>query len=304
MNIVELKDKIKSNTLDDTLIILQYTDNMFIAHSYIHAIATNKKLEIKYIENLADCSNQVEDLFNNQLIDNTLYVLITDKFESNITNINNYKNVIIVCKDFDKDLNIKDYVIKMPKLEEFQIISYIKAKCKGLDDNQAKILYNINKGDINAIETDLNKLYLFDTLNQSYVFNDLFTQHGFINSKNNIIFALSTAILKKDISTISTIVKYQSQLDIEPFALIGLLKKNFKNIIDIKFNLNASPATLNISYKQFMAIKINSDKFTSQQIIKSYKFLNDIDYNIKTGKLDIKQDEFLDYIICNLIALS
>ena len=72
----ELKEKIKTNTLDDSPLILIYSDVPFICHQYINQIAKNKKLEKININRLADITND-DELFDTEA--SFLYIYETDK---------------------------------------------------------------------------------------------------------------------------------------------------------------------------------------------------------------------------------
>ena len=73
MNIIELKNKIEDKTLDDSFLVLQYSDVSFIARQYVEEISNFKNRPIVYVDSLDSIA---ESIFGD---DGMLYVMNTDK---------------------------------------------------------------------------------------------------------------------------------------------------------------------------------------------------------------------------------
>ena len=56
-----------------------------------------------------------------------------------------------------------------------------------------------------------------------------------------------------------------------------------------------------MNQKQFNAIRYNCGKYTASQLLNIFDFLTMIDYKLKSGKLQFTDNQFIDYIICNII---
>ena len=89
----QLKERIKTNTLSDSPLVLIYEDVPFICKQYINQIAKNKNLEKINIDKLSDIPNN-DELFDTK--DSFLYVYQTDKFDEDIPE--DVTNLIVICK--------------------------------------------------------------------------------------------------------------------------------------------------------------------------------------------------------------
>ena len=125
MDIKELKNKIENNMLDDSVLILKYTDNKFLCNHYINSIIEKRNKIKLYIHSINEISN--DDSFF-ESVDNYLYVLDVDKLTEQVDD--SYKNLIIITKEVPEDLGI-DY-IDVSKLLNWQIEDYVKNAFRGV----------------------------------------------------------------------------------------------------------------------------------------------------------------------------
>lgn len=294
MTLEELKTNILSSKLDDSALVFKYTDNMYLAKEYLNKISQIKKLKLYEVEDFsAFLSSQKNIIFNDN--SDYLYFYITDNFTVEDSTIENLKNIIIICKN----TSVKNSVT-FPKLEDWMIKDYIKVNCCGLDESTIDLLYNLSNGDIYRIKNEIDKLKLFDANDQMNILYKFIADNEFADTITTDIFNLTNAILKKDRSKLLAVLPALNFSEIKPYAIVTLLIKNFKNLIDVQSS-SASPKTLNMSEKQFKAIQYNSKLYGKHEIINKYQFLLNFDYNIKNGYLDIPENYIIDYIICNIV---
>ena len=106
--------------------------------------------------------------------------------------------------------------------------------------------------------------------------------------------------MKKDIDAVKNILDTIESLNVEPMALLAILYKSFRNVIDIQLNKNATAESTGMSSKQFFAVKFNVGKFSSERLIANFDTLVSIDLRLKNGLLE--HEKIIDYLLINLLV--
>lgn len=293
MKFSDLKNMIMNNKLPKSMVILKYSDNDFIVNQYLNAMIKLQPNTI-YLDNLKSL------LLNNDLLeDNVLYIYHTDKLDLNIIR----DNLIIICKNVDKDVQefLNNYIIDVPKLEEWYLKDYITVKLPNLDNDKIDFLFNNLKTNPYRLDNEINKLNLFTGKYQNNIFYELLNSSNYEDIITFSIFELSNAIIKKDIPKLTSILKHLQNMSIEVSPIVSLLEKNFINILNVQTNPKVNPEELGLNYKQFLAVKYNCNVYTNTQLIKILETLFDADIKIKLGK--IPYDNMLDYLIISIIGV-
>lgn len=296
MTCAELKDKILTNTLTFTTLVLKYSDNLFLANQYVNEIVKNKKAAKIVVDNLGAIGNSVSVFDNSE----NIYIYYVDKL-SKADDISELKNTIIVCKDIEKDLAV-DF-IELPALEDWQIKDYIKTLCKGFSEEDINWLYSVTKGDIYRINNECNKFSIFNSELQSLLLHELIDNKCYDDLNPLTIFNFTYALLKKDLETVKNMLRDIDNLDIEGTGVVTILRKNLYNLINVQMNKKATPELLGITQKQFNAIKWNVNKYTNDQLIRMFEFITTIDYKLKTGALEMTNNKLVEYMTCHLLTL-
>lgn len=278
LDLVNVKSEIENNTFDKKLFICisKYISSDFIFYQYLHTYANKNNLEIQVIEDLDQIIGSIFSIID----DNILYVFYGDKVNY-IPNTN--FRLWIRCKSLSKEIkdNYDLNILELIKLEDWQIKDYISTKNKISLDESDELIKTYK--DLYKLDIESSKL-----LNNK--FNDIKDQLFY--EDNNNIFDLVNALVKRDSNTLKNI----NTSNIDPFGFTALLNKNFKQVIDIQLAKNATAESLGISGKQFWAIKNYScGRYSRDELLYLYKFLNSIDLKIKTGNLDTSI--IVDYII-------
>ena len=305
MDIKKLKEKIVNNTLDDSLQIFKYQDNKFLCYHYIDVICKNRNLEKLVIESLSDL-NLNGDLFNEEV--KYLYVLDVEKLTENIDA--DLKNIIVVCKEVPKDLEV-DYT-DISKLINWQVEDYVQMRLPGLNEKEVKWLCEVAQYDIYRLDNECKKLEIFNKASQEIIFKQINQENGYVDLNPTTIFNFTNALIKKDYVTLNNILSELENIDIEAVGLTTIMLKQIKNLIDIQINPKNTASSLNMNPKQFNAIKYNVGKFTNDQLINMFEFLTDIDYRLKNGELtldetnegSVKNHKLVDYITLRLLNFS
>lgn len=292
MNIKDLKLAIQNHTLNDNLLIFKnLSNNNWLINQYINEIAKIKNKQLFYLNSIDEYSSIVNDY---------LYILEMKELNNQEYSIykDNYKNLIILCNKIENEKDIFNLIV-FPKLELWQIKDYLQIKISGLNNTDLDYIFNLTKDDIYLLDNEIKKLNIFKPVDQSLVFSLLKKENNY--KENALLFDLTNSIIKKDINGISKYLTNNSNID--PIALNSILIKQFKNIIKVQMKSKSTTyEQLNMEYKQFKAIEYNCNKYTNKQLVDIYDFLTDIDYKLKSGKLELNSLDLFNYILYNVVC--
>ena len=295
-----LKNAINSKVVTNHFKIFQYDENPFLAYQYVREIAKIKELTIQYVESFQEI---IDSMSNTLSFDDEtyLYVYSCDTFDFAIEDSDKLDNVIVICNKCEETPNVYSF----PKLEKWQIIAYMQNKCHGLTNDEIEWLYNITtntKNNIYRLDAEISKIACFPEEEQQEVFKKLSSSGAYSDLSSLTIFNFTNALVKHDFLAIRNVLEDFEGIDIDAYGLLTILHKNFKQVIDIQLGKNVTAQTLGLSDKQFNAIKYNCGKYSTKALIKIFKFITNIDYQLKSGLLDISDNRLIDYIICNVLS--
>lgn len=296
MQLRELKERINKKESVPFPLIFIASNNDFLVHQYLYSIAKNLSLNIVSISSLKELDDITSSVFYE---DDNLFIFKPDK--DALINKDDLKNnrVIILSENAIKGSDID--AVKFNKLENWMVEDYAKTLLPGLTVQETNWLCKICNYNIDRVDIECQKLSLFDKKEQESIFELINKENGYCDLNDLNIFNLTNAIIKKDILTIKTIMKDLDNIDIEGTGLVTILLKQFLNIINIQLNYHANAASLNMSEKQFRAISYNCNKYSNDKLISIYKFLNNVDYRIKSGLLDISNSDLVQNILNNIL---
>ena len=306
-NLRTLKAILNQGVVNNNLFIFVWEDNPFLALQYTDRISKLRNLPLEYVDSFSSLYSDEEDLFGLSSMIESIKVFRCDKFECPQSfDLNRLKNTIIICKDINLD---NEFVYRFPKLEDWEIIAYMKSQCKGLTNDEVKWLHSItssiskNNENIYRLDNEMKKLKCFDVNEQEKIFKELSNSNGYGDLSPLTIFNFTNAILKKDKMTIMNVLDDLDSIDVEGVGLITILHKNFKQLIDVQMGKNVTAESLGMSPKQFAAVKYNCNKFSSNTLIKIFKCLTELDYKLKSGQLELSNPRMIDYIVCSVLSL-
>lgn len=297
MILSELKDKINNKETISLPLIFKYADTDYLVKTYIKAIAFNNGLEIKEVTDL----NEIIDIEAGMFKDaEYLYVYYADKSDGlGKEELLKYNLIVLTTADL-KDISIEK--VEFGKLENWQVEAYISKIIPGLNENEIKWICKNAKFDINRLDNEASKINIFDKADQSEIFKEINDDNGYADLNELTIFNLSNAIIKKDIVEIKHVVEDMDNIDVEGTGLVTILLKNFLNIIHIQTDRNASAASLGISEKQFRYLQYNQcNKYSNIDLFRIYTFLTDIDYRLKSGLLEMTNQQLVYYVLANIL---
>lgn len=306
MTIEELKHQIELNTITDSPLIFKDDETMFLSNMYIKAISKSKKLFVKYIQSLSEVVNDPFDFFGCETDEqpSCLNVLHAQVYEWADIDISRTTNLIVVTTKFsNKDIEkrLSDYIVVMPKLEDWQIKDYVYSICEGVSHKDLDWLMNICGKNICRLQQELDKLTLFNVDERKYLF-DSFVRDGSMDDLSSYnIFNFTNAITSKDFNMLRSIYKEIERADITDFYLLTVLLKNFRNIIMVQLNSNPTPESTGLDSKQLYAIKRIPKVYSVEQLVRIFDFLCDIDRQVKEGELPAPL--VVDYLTVKILSM-
>lgn len=297
MELRELKNKILAQeALSFPLLFINY-DNDYLIKSYIKKIAENNSLTIKEIESIKEMVDIESGMFKEV---DYLYIYKLNK-DDNLSKeqLKDYKIILITDTDRN-DSDIEKVVFN--KLENWQIEAYVQALLPGLDNREVSWLCKNAKYDIWRLDNEASKLNIFDKKDQSKILMAINDDNGYVDLNELTIFNLSNAIMNKDMLGIKKVVEDIDNIDVEGTGLVTILLKNFLNIINIQTNSKATAQSLGMSEKQFRYLQYNQcNKYSNEELFNIYNFLTDIDYKLKSGLLEMTNNQLNYYVLSHII---
>lgn len=297
MILSDLKDKVNNGSKIQLPLIFINDNNDYLIKTYISQIAKNNLLTIKEIGDI----NEMIDIESGMFKDADYLYIYNVKKDDNLQSnqLVNYNIILISSNNLDSDIE----KVEFKKLEEWQIEAYIQKLIPGLNEIEIRWLCKNAGFDLYRLENEASKLNIFDDKQQSLIFKQINDDNGYCDLNELTIFNLSNAIIKKDILEVKKVVRDIENIDIEGVGLITLLLKNFLNIINIQTNSRSTPVSLGMSEKQFKFLQYNQcNKYSNEELFKIYNFLTDLDYRLKSGLLDMTNNELTYYVISNIMA--
>ena len=303
MTLQELQQRIQLKDLTDGLLVFKNSENSFIANQYIKEIAVIRGLEIQYIDDLSDVVTDSFSILGNEEEKPTeLRVFYTEDLDD--TSVKNTKNLIIVTNKISSDsveecLSTK--IVSVPKLQPWQIKDFVYSMCEGADTSDLELMLGLYGNNIYRLTQEVDKINLFTESERKYLLKDMIRDGAFSDASSSTIFSITNAIQNKDIQTLSKLSTEMSKIDMNPFGMLSILLKNFKNIIMVKLLKNPTPESTGMDSKQIYAIQKSTVNYSQKQLIQIFRLLSDIDSQVKSGTLPT--DMVVDYIILKILTM-
>lgn len=320
MLIQDFKQALLNKTLNDDLIIFVYSDNSFIADSYIKEICLQKNLTLNYINSLSEVTDSALSLVLDATSD--LNILRVGTFEEELLDYTDFQHCVVVCKKINSKIKslVEAYITEIPKLVDWQIKDYIKAVCPGLTIPTIDWFYEACCHDIYKIDSELSLLKIApedeqeETLKQLSLLtsSDLFIKYS--------VFELVDALIRNNKQLALNFLKhadYYSQSyissngtkerSLDAIGLVSLTLQKYKNILLLNYKSGVEEKQLGLSSGAIWHLKNDTKQIPLIQIMKAIDFLSGIDSRLKANpsKLDFidnRPTALLEYIILGALA--
>ena len=300
MTLVELKDYITSGHIPTEFFILVCKDNKFLAKQYIQAI---EKLSINGLTKISSIYEpQQASVSLLTMTEDTINVLYVDTFDERTENYGQFINTIVVCDSIDKSIAscVEKYVIKLPKLEEWQICDYAKMLCPAVDEADLLQLIKATTSDIERVTNELDKVSLFSKEEQKDIFSAIWfdAQKDFYNAD---LFTIVNALVDGNAPVLFDFLKCSNTTAIEPVVLANRAFTSLKNIVLASQNPGLTAEDCGMSAGQFRFIKYTYRNLDIDAVKQKIKFLTKFDFDLKNARLDVTKQDMLNYLICNMM---
>lgn len=301
MTLRELKQKIKDKQVADDLIIFNCKENSFIADEYTDAIVNLRGGNKQIIRSIYQTQSAPSFLLDDP---KTTYVLRADKFIEQAEDYSIFRNVIVICSDIDKIVQekAKQYIVDVPALKDWQVISYIKAICPGIK-NEAEWLYHACNENIFKIKNEIDKLKLFNKSEQRNVLTELKNQQVSDLFKDDK-FRFTDALVKKDVATVHEILAHRFCCDVDPIFVLPVIITNLTKICEACFSSSYETSNTAMPRKQYWAVRFAYKDFNLGRLMYCMDEMTSIDLKLKTGRLDFNgdYDRLLDFIVVRMLG--
>lgn len=296
MELKELKEKILNKSNIQFPLVFISSNNDFLLTEYLYSISKNLALKLRYINSISELNDITSSMFYD---DDLLFVYKPEK--DVIVKEEDFKDskIIIIYEKLPKENKIES--VEFCKLENWMIEDYASTLLPGLTKQETDWLCKICKYDIERVRLECQKLSIFNKQEQQKIFQEINESNGYCDLNDLNIFNLTNAIVKKDILTIKNVIKDIDNIDIEGTGLVTIILKQFLNIINVQMAKNISAEKLGMNEKQFRAIQYNCNKYSNDELINNYKFLNDVDYKLKSGLLEMTNKELVQHILNKIL---
>ena len=305
MDIKACKQCIENKVNLHTFMIFQEADTDFISRQYVQAIAEINKQEIEYIDSIDPYLIELDSIFLSESEENSsrLHVLKVDMFEHIDQRCIDLRNVFVICKKLGDQASklFSSYIVKMPKLESWQIKDYVYSTAEGVPEQLLDKVISLCNGNIERLDNELSKLKLFAPTERKYLLDSMIKDGAFGDLTDYSVFNVTNALLKKDIEALKNYMNLLHVIDINEFGLITILTKNLRDMISVQLSSNPTPETIGLDSRKIYALKKQSKVFTNEQLTKLYLKIADLDRAVKNGEFPAPM--LINYMILKVLTI-
>lgn len=304
MTIADIKKQIESRTLSGDLIIFHIDKDDFIPNQYVREMSDITGRDTEYLSEIDSLCVPSFSIFGEEhLTPTTLRVHITDKMECTSDLLLNEKFLVIITKEISKDASdvFKNHIVTIPKLSDWQIKDYVYSMAEGVSSKDLDWLISLTGSNLYRLENELTKLSIFTETERGYLFKDLKDDGAYSDLSSYNIFALSNALSTKDLKTVEVVYHELEKMGVSEFGLLAILLRTFKNLMMVKTQASPTAEQSLMDSKQFYAINKLPKVYTTEQMIKIFMFLSDLDRQVKSGELPT--EIMIDYMLVKILSM-
>ena len=294
MTLKDLKNAIMQKTLSNNFLILKNVENplkdsnaAFLSEQYLKEISKARNLEITPINSIYEPLQSTLSLL---VPTATLNVLKVDIFEETSLDYSQFLDTIVICNKIDTKILplLTDFIVEIPKLENWHIEDYVKMLVPNASATNLNWLIKSTDYKIHRILNELDKVKLFNQ-----------------GEHENIIKALRNDTQ----SDLYRNFDLEKELDIKEFSAQSVANAVInKNMSQVGyFLLRRQFFNFDITLFNYWALKLLVDKvpltFAADQaaLIDKIDFVSVISSRIRKGELELSNSSLFDYISLNLL---
>lgn len=299
MTLIDLKNFINNKIVPSDFMIFVNKDCPFLASQYVKALGELSAGGINKISSIYEPKQSSIMLL--ATASDALNVLYTDTFDERSEDYTQFENTIVVCEQVAKDIakNVERYIIRFPKLADWQLFDYAKTICPTIDDEDIQWLVKAADCDIERVINELDKVSIFNKAEQKDVFSAIrFDPQSDLYKAD--LFDIVNALVAGDKAVLFDFVKHNGHDIHEPIVLANRALSSLKNIILIARNPQLTAEECGVSRGQYNFIKARYRSINVEAIKYKIKFLANFDLLLKTSQLELDKQDMLNYLIANL----
>ena len=305
MDIKACKQCIENKVNLHSFMIFQEADTDFISRQYVQAIAEINQQEIEYIDSIDPYLIELDSIFFSDSEENSsrLHVLKVDMFEHIDQRCIDLRDIFIICKKVSDEAakRFSSYIVKMPKLEPWQIKDYVYSNAEGVPDAMLDRMISLCNNNIERLDNELSKLRIFAPTERKYLLDSMIRDGAFGDLTDYSVFNVTNALLKKDIETLKNYMNLLHVIDINEFGLITILTKNLRDMISVQLSSNPTPETIGLDSRKIYALKKQARTFTNDQLVQLYLKISDLDRAVKNGEFPAPM--LINYMILKVLTI-
>ena len=294
MTLKDLKIAIMQKTLSDRFLILKNVEDptkdsnaSFLSEQYLQEISKARNLEIAKINSIYD---PLQSTLSILVPEKKLNVLKVDSFDETSLDYSQFVDIVVICNKIDSKIMplLTDFVVEIPKLENWHIEDYVKTLVPNGTTSNLNWLTKASQYKVHRILNELDKIKLFSPGEQENVLKALRNETQSDLYRN---FDLEKELEIKDFSaqTVASAIISKNMSQVSYF----LLRRQFFDF--------------DITLLNYWLLKLLVDKvpmtFTADQpaLIDKIEFVSGISNRIRKGELELQNSSLFDYISLNLL---
>lgn len=299
MTLIELKKYITNKTVPAEFMIFVAKDCPFLAAQYVQTIGGLAAGGLTKITSIYEPSQSSIALLTSN--EETVHVLYVDTFDERAEDYEQFERIIVVCDQIDKSISkaVEQYVIKFPKLEEWQILDYAKTICKHVEESDLLWLVQATGLNIERVINELEKVALFPSDEQKAVFAAIRFDPQSDLYKNDL-FTVVNALVEGDTTVLYEFIRHNGYEELEPVVLANRAFSSLKNIILVSQNPGLTAEDCGMSAGQFRFLKYKYHSLNINAIKQKLKFLSNFDLDLKTSRLEMSKRDMANYLVSHL----
>jgi DNA polymerase III delta subunit len=299
MTLIELKKYITNKTVPAEFMIFVAKDCPFLAAQYVQTIGGLAAGGLTKIASIYEPSQSSIALLTSN--EEAVHVLYVDTFDERAEDYEQFERTIVVCDQIDKSISkaVEQYVIKFPKLEEWQILDYAKTICKHVDESDLLWLVQATGSNIERVTNELEKVALFPSDEQKAVFAAIRFDPQSDLYKNDL-FTVVNALVEGDTTVLYEFIRHNGYEELEPVVLANRAFSSLKNIILVSQNPGLTAEDCGMSAGQFRFLKYKYHSLNINAIKQKLKFLSNFDLDLKTSRLEMSKRDMANYLVSHL----
>lgn len=299
MTLIELKNFITSGIVPTDFLILVNKDNQFLAKQYINALGELAPGGLNKISSIYEPFQSSLNLLTAP--EGCINVLTVDTFEERSEDYSQFENTVVICEQVDKSISkvVENYIIKLPKFEEWQIFDYAKTICPTVEDADLTWLIQASEASIERVINELDKAKLFDKNEQKQIFSAIrFDPQTDLYKVD--LFTIVNALVEGDLAVLYDFLKRKNYDLLEPIVLANRALTSLKNIVLVTQNHGLTAEDCGVSPAQYRALKYKYKSLNIEAAKQKIKFLANIDLALKSSQLEMSKEAMLNYLVANM----